>query len=507
MNANKLETALRGLLAHVDATTCTHENTKRGGVIWTICEDCDRKWADDKGGFKPHTDAPAVAAARAALDGATKSAGTVDELFDVFRADKERASDNPERSATFGMTLGERIAHVGGRENAQGYVEFGSPMAVNALIQHVLRDLRCTSAPDEANNNSPWFPWLERRFGPSVAARIIRETIEHDRASRPASLAASAEPVAFYKDGVLFWHGEHAAWRGKDGELYAGPPAASERAPVGDERAAFGEAWERSISKALGPRTAAWLAWHERAALASAPVVKPSPEHFKPPFGNCSFRMCDLPGQCRGEGKCHHPAGAPVADRQRLRELVDVVWNEATESTAVPDTPWADRMIDKVFPSLAANPPVAGEAQKPVRWMMVERRMHSEPEYTQADPSGIYESVYVPLYAAPQASPAADERDAKDAARWRKIVSQWRIHRVETFDGITLSNAGGLGWDILTRQVDAAIAAQHGNKTGTNSGHGHVWERPDGLKAKCDGPGFCAQCSRDQAAQQGEGGK
>lgn len=41
---------------------------------------------------------------------------------------------------TQGMTLGQRIAHVGGRENAQGYVEFGSPMAVHALIQHVLRD-------------------------------------------------------------------------------------------------------------------------------------------------------------------------------------------------------------------------------------------------------------------------------------------------------------------------------------------------------------------------------
>lgn len=58
------------------------------------------------------------------------------------------------------------------------------------------------------------------------------------------------------------------------------------------------------------------------------------------------------------------PASAPVADRERLRELVDVVWNEATESTAVPDTPWADRLIDKVFPSLAASAPVAGEQFK-----------------------------------------------------------------------------------------------------------------------------------------------
>lgn len=54
-----------------------------------------------------------------------------------------------ERSPTHGMTLGERIAHVGGRTNAQGDVEFGSPMAVNALIQHVLRDIDCTRQEDD----------------------------------------------------------------------------------------------------------------------------------------------------------------------------------------------------------------------------------------------------------------------------------------------------------------------------------------------------------------------
>lgn len=54
-----------------------------------------------------------------------------------------------ERSDTYGMNLGERIAHVGGRTNAQGYTEFGSPMAVNALIQHVLRDIDWTRQDDD----------------------------------------------------------------------------------------------------------------------------------------------------------------------------------------------------------------------------------------------------------------------------------------------------------------------------------------------------------------------
>ncbi|MGY6271053.1 hypothetical protein ACXIUT_15280 [Achromobacter denitrificans] len=70
---------------------------------------------------------------------------------------------------------------------------------------------------------------------------------------------------------------------------------------------------------------------------------------------------CNVPrNNCDCEPEAAALASAPVAvDRQRLRDLVDVVWNEATESTAVPDTPWADRMIDKVFSSLPASAPVA----------------------------------------------------------------------------------------------------------------------------------------------------
>ncbi|WP_321820748.1 MULTISPECIES: hypothetical protein [unclassified Burkholderia] len=34
-----------------------------------------------------------------------------------------------------------------------------------------------------------------------------------------------------------------------------------------------------------------------------------------PPFQNCQFRVCDLPGQCRSEGACHHPAGVDADAR------------------------------------------------------------------------------------------------------------------------------------------------------------------------------------------------
>lgn len=33
--------------------TCEHEDTHRGGAIWTICDQCGKQWADDEGGFQP----------------------------------------------------------------------------------------------------------------------------------------------------------------------------------------------------------------------------------------------------------------------------------------------------------------------------------------------------------------------------------------------------------------------------------------------------------------------
>lgn len=32
----------------------------------------------------------------------------------------------------------------------------------------------------------------------------------------------------------------------------------------------------------------------------------------------------------------------------------------------------------------------------------------------------------------------------------------------------------------------------------TNSGHGHAWMRPDGIKARCGGPAMCSECRDEQ---------
>lgn len=37
------------------------------------------------------------------------------------------------------------------------------------------------------------------------------------------------------------------------------------------------------------------------------------------------------------------------------------------------------------------------------------------------------------------------------------------------------------------------------SRWGTNTGHGHVWERPDGITARCGGPGMCSECASDLA--------
>ena len=59
-----LHKLLTDLLEEVDRNICTHEETHRGGSIWTICDHCDKEWADDRGGFEPYVDQPAIAAAR-----------------------------------------------------------------------------------------------------------------------------------------------------------------------------------------------------------------------------------------------------------------------------------------------------------------------------------------------------------------------------------------------------------------------------------------------------------
>jgi hypothetical protein len=87
--------ALAGLLSRDTRNTCQHENTHRGGVLWTICDDCDAKWADDRGGMPEWKDPPewvradeaiaALDAALAAVPAAPTAASPQPDLVQQFQ--------------------------------------------------------------------------------------------------------------------------------------------------------------------------------------------------------------------------------------------------------------------------------------------------------------------------------------------------------------------------------------------------------------------------------------
>src|ERR1700712_2388584 len=70
----ELREAFQAFFDAVTGDECHHDNTRRGGAIWTICDDCGGKWADDQGGFTGYADPEHIAAARAALSPQTLSA-------------------------------------------------------------------------------------------------------------------------------------------------------------------------------------------------------------------------------------------------------------------------------------------------------------------------------------------------------------------------------------------------------------------------------------------------
>lgn len=117
-------------------------------------------------------------------------------------------ADGLPTSPTQGMTLGQRIAHVGGRENAQGYVEFGSPMAVNALIQHVLRDLHQAGTSDAPQAQQDHLPDATKM----VAADQFRDAaqmIEPSGNSGELPRLPLNDPAAAYR--VLHDYGQSCA--------------------------------------------------------------------------------------------------------------------------------------------------------------------------------------------------------------------------------------------------------------------------------------------------------
>lgn len=87
--ADKMREALEKARDWIDAQGCRHESTHRGGAIWTICDDCGTKWADDEGGFQPYRPPAILKVIDAALAAPVPPAEAVEmspEFTDTSRA-------------------------------------------------------------------------------------------------------------------------------------------------------------------------------------------------------------------------------------------------------------------------------------------------------------------------------------------------------------------------------------------------------------------------------------
>jgi len=64
---DKFKKALEGLINIIERNECRHEETSRGGAIWTICQMCNRQWADNDGGMPEYKEPPELTAAYSVL--------------------------------------------------------------------------------------------------------------------------------------------------------------------------------------------------------------------------------------------------------------------------------------------------------------------------------------------------------------------------------------------------------------------------------------------------------
>jgi hypothetical protein len=73
------------------------------------------------------------------------------------------------------------------------------------------------------------------------------------------------------------------------------------------------------------------------------------------------------------------------------------------------------------------------------------------------------------------------------------LVMQPPAKEVEMLDPTDVYSYELPGGESITKKEIYAKA----NVPGTNSGHGWVWTRPDGVRARCIGAGFCRVCATD----------
>lgn len=110
-----------------------------------------------------------------------------------------------------------------------------------------------------------------------------------------------------------------------------------------------------------------------------------------------------------------------------------------------------------------------------------------------------------------------------DAASSREALAEEAKQRLEAYGDAVHARAkdGGPSTpvfkayaaveDVIDRLATSPAPAPHAGRETTgqdkNTGHGHVFPRPDGVKARCGGPGGCKVCQREAAMAATPGAK
>lgn len=122
--------------------------------------------------------------------------------------------------------------------------------------------------------------------------------------------------------------------------------------------------------------------------------------------------------------------------------------------------------------------------------------------------------------------------DLSDPAAIQDVVSTYDVYRDGHRQGTVEHRYGDQAWrllalaaDLIARQDAGAVedscdlsglspagvcrctkrrgCVKSAPPIGTNAGHGHVWPRPDGVKARCGGPGLCTGAARPSTSEGG----
>lgn len=89
---------------------------------------------------------------------------------------------------------------------------------------------------------------------------------------------------------------------------------------------------------------------------------------------------------------------------------------------------------------------------------------------------------------------AENEALREDAERYRFVRSP-----IGTSSPLAIWNEEKMP---LFSSIADAVVDEFMAKEATNKGHGHVFARHDGVKARCGGPGMCAECRAEQQAKE-----